>query len=254
MAERKTKTPDRSNRAAHCVLVVDDDQSNLSYLCTILERFDYQTLKAAGDKQALATATGLVPSLVMISLDLAGMTGFKLMRQLKNSPATAHIPFIGFIRQDSRELKDRCFEHGAVGYLCQPFEAEILYRNVQKAIEKNPRSSMRVKTVLPVKVYGNADDSLYGAYTLALSTGGLFLRTMNPVSINSEISLELDLHGKSIAAETVVVYNCQAGCGPDRETGIGLRFVDISARDQDIIRDFIKNEVMKNIPPGNTQQ
>jgi Tfp pilus assembly protein PilZ len=105
---------------------------------------------------------------------------------------------------------------------------------------------MRVKAVLPVKVYGSAYDSLYGAYTLALSTGGMFLRTMNPVAVKSRITVELDLDGRSIPAETEVVYNCQVGpCG---DSGVGLRFVDVAPRDRDVIRRFIKGEVLKGIP------
>ena len=252
MVEHKTKPSySRENKV---VLVVDEDADNLSHISTLLVRFGYQTLKATAGRQGFATTTSLMPSLVIISLDLPGMNGFKLIRQLKNSPVTAHIPLVGLIRQDNRELKDRCLEHGAVGYLCHPIEPEMLYRAVQSATEKNPRTSMRIRAVLPVKVYSSQQDSLYGAYTLALSTGGMFLRTMNPVSANSEISLEFELNGRSIAADTVVLYNCQARGGPCEESGIGLRFVDISRKDQDVIRQFIKNEVMKGIPSGSAQQ
>jgi CheY-like chemotaxis protein/Tfp pilus assembly protein PilZ len=251
MAENKpTSSSNTSDRSSRFVLIVDDDDKNLSYTSMLVKRLGYHILKAATGEQALATAAGLVPSLIIISLDLAGLSGFKLMRQLKNSSATSHIPFVGLISRDNRDLKDRCFEHGAAGYLCRPIEADMLYRTVQAAIEKNPRTSVRVRAVLPVKVYGNANDSLYGAYTLALSTGGMFLRTMNPVSVNSEISLEFDLNGRAIAAETVVLYNCQAGGGSCRESGIGLRFVDISPKDREIIREFIRNEVLKDISCG----
>jgi CheY-like chemotaxis protein/Tfp pilus assembly protein PilZ len=229
------------------ILVVDENDSTLSSICLLLNRFHYQILKATTEKQALATAAGLAPSLIVVSLDLPGMTGFWLIRRLKDNPSTSHIPVVGLIREDNGDLKDRCLGHGAAGYLSYPIEAETLYLTVQKAIEKNPRSSMRVRTVLPVKVYGKQCDSLYGAYTLALSAGGMFLRTMNPVSENTQISLEFDLNGRSIAAETVVLYNCQAR-GPCEESGIGLRFVDISPKDQDTIRQFIRNEVMKGIP------
>lgn len=236
------------------ILVVDEDDNNLSSICLLLNRFHYQLLKATTDKQGFATAAGLVPSLVIVSLDLPGMTGFKLIRQIKDNPSTSHIPVVGLIREDNRDLKDRCLEHGAVGYLAHPIEAEALYRTVQKAIEKNPRSTMRVRTVLPVKVYGEQCDSLYGAYTLALSAGGMFLRTMNPVSENTQICLEFDLNGRSIAAETVVLYNCQAHGGSCDESGIGLRFVEISPKDQDTIRQFIHNEVMKGIPSARSHQ
>lgn len=248
MAEHKEGAPaKKSGRKDRVVLIAEDDAGSLSCISTLLTRFDYKILKTTSARQTLAAATSLAPSLAVISLDLAGMTGFLLMRQLKNSPVTSHIPLIGLAGPDSPDLKDRCFGHGAVAYLRRPVEAETFYRTVQQAIEENPRTSMRVRTILPVRVYGKQCDSLFGAYTLALSAGGMFLHTMNPVSVNSGISLEFDLNGRAIAAETVVLYNCQSGCGPGRETGIGLRFVDIAPKDQDSIREFIRSEVTKGI-------
>ncbi|OGW42079.1 MAG: hypothetical protein A2010_05725 [Nitrospirae bacterium GWD2_57_9] len=231
----------------HVVLVVDDDQKRLATFCTLFVRFGYRTLKATTVKQALATSISLVPSLVVISLDIAGMEGFKLMRQIRKNPVTANIPFLGYIDQHSDELRARCLEHGATGYICRPIQAEVLFRAIQSALERNRRSSMRVKAVLPVKVYGNCNESLYGAYTLALSAGGMFLRTMSPVAVDSELSLEFDLNGRPISAEGVVLYNCQERGGPCEESGIGLRFVDIAPKDRDFIRDFIRSEVMKDI-------
>jgi DNA-binding response OmpR family regulator len=176
--------------------------------------------------------------------------GFKLLRQLKSSPATAHIPLIGTIRNDSPGLRERCIEHGALDYLRQPIEADAFYSAVQAAIEKNPRSCIRLRTVLPVKVHGNAGDSLYGAYTLAISADGMFLRTTSPLSLNSRISLELNVSGRAIAAETEVVYSCQTGAC--EEPGVGLRFIDISRSDRALIRQFIQREVMKGITGGNS--
>lgn len=254
MAALKTEErTDKPGRNDHLVLVVDDDQKRLSTLCTLLVRFGYRILKATSAKQGLATSASLVPSLIIISLDLAGMNGFKLMRQLKKNPVTAHIPLLGFIGRHSDELKDRCLEHGAAGYLAQPIEAEAFFSAVQAALEKNPRSSMRVKAVLPVKVYGISHETLYGAYTLALSAGGMFLRTMSPVAVNSEVSLEFDVNGHPVSADGVVLYNCQAGppCG---EPGIGLKFTEITAGDQALIRQFIRNEVTKGLPVENDPQ
>lgn len=254
MAAHRPEVPEgKSNPKDRVVLVVDDDQKTLSALCTLLVRFGYQILKATSPKQALTTSSSLVPSLIVISLDLAGTNGLKLARQLRKNPVTGHIPFLGYTGRHSDDLRDRCSEHGAAGYLAQPIEAETFYDAVQNALEKNPRSSMRIKAVLPVKVYGTSHETLYGAYTLALSAGGMFLRTMSPVAVNSRLSLEFDLNGHSISADGVVLYNCQAGppCG---EPGIGLRFTDLAPGDQAILRRFIRNEVVKGIALENDAQ
>lgn len=251
MAEHQTTGPSPSggsDRYRHFALIVDKDQNTLSYLSKLLSRFDYQCFKAETGAEALQTAGVVAPSLVIIALDLEDMNSFELMRKLKQGAGMSRVSLVGLTRSHDQSLQERCFESGAIGCLTQPVDAEALYRTVQVAIEKNPRANLRVKTVLPVKVHGK-QDALYGAYTLALSTGGMFLRTMNPVSVNSEMSVEFDLNGRAIAVETVVVYNCQGRGGSCEEPGVGLRFVDISSQDRNMIRDFIMNEVMKGLPP-----
>jgi CheY-like chemotaxis protein len=238
--------PDRYRNFA---LVVDRDRNNLSYLSKLLARFHYQCFKASSGAEALQSAAVVAPSLVMIALDLEDMDSFELMRNLRQGAGMSRISLVGLLQREDQNLKDRCFENGAIACLTQPVDAEALYRTVQMAIEKHPRANLRVKTVLPVKVHGK-QDVLYGAYTLALSTGGMFLRTMNPVPVNSEMSVEFDLNGRAIAADTVVVYNCQGRGGPCEEPGVGLRFVDISFNDRNIIREFIMSEVMKDLAPA----
>jgi CheY-like chemotaxis protein/Tfp pilus assembly protein PilZ len=243
--QKKAVSRHNLDRKSQFVLIVDDDAHSLSCLSILLKRFGCQVLKAATGKVTLATAMRLVPSLIMISPGLPDINGFEVMRQLKANFNTSHIPLIGLIKDDSQ--KDRCTELGAAGFLCRPLDAEALFRAVQEAMEKNPRTHMRVRAVLPVKVHNSPHEGLYGAYTIALSTGGMFLRTMNPVSVNSELSVEFDLNGRAVIAESKVIYNCQAGCGPDREKGVGLQFVDISPGDQNAIREFVRNEIMNGL-------
>lgn len=53
------------------------------------------------------------------------------------------------------------------------------------------------------------------------------------------MSLHLpDMHGFDL---------CTAGSGPHQEQGVGLQFVRIAPNDQEHIRRFIRNEVMRDI-------
>ncbi len=110
---------------------------------------------------------------------------------------------------------------------------------------------MRIRTVQPVKVNTMPDDGLYGAYTLDLSERGMFLRTVNPVPVHTRLSLQLNMDGRIIELEATVLYGCQAGGGPYCEPGLGLQVVRIAPKDQQFIRQFIRNEVTRGIAPGN---
>lgn len=239
---------DRKNRF---MILVESDSYHLSYLSILLQRFNYPSFKAVTAKEALETAATAVPFLVMTSLHLPDMHGFELIQRFKENPATACVPLIALSNKEDMETRRRCLELGTVGCLYHPVEAEVLYRVVQVAVERNPRAYMRVRTVQPVKVNDKRHDSLYGAYTLDLSERGMFLRTANPASLNSVLSLHLDLNGRLIPTEGEVLYNCHAGAGPYQEAGIGVKFTKIEAKDQEHIRHFIRSEVTRGILPAN---
>ena len=237
----------KSSRARNVVLVVDTDDRTIARLEHLLARFDCQSMEAATAHEALMKADQLTPSLIIASVDLPDMNIIEFIRRIRLNAGTAHIPVVGLLNGADSDLSETCIRRGAAGCVFRPVEAEALYRTVEKALEKNQRKTLRVRAILPVKVSGEQHDALYGAYTVALSSGGMFLHTMNPVAVNSEVSLAFDLNGRLITAGSVVIYNCQTGCGPDTETGIGLRFTDISKGDRSFISEFVKSEVMKGI-------
>ncbi len=240
----------KSDRKSRFVLVVDSDAKNLAFLSKLLLRFNYQFIHAATGEETLDMATIIVPCLAIISLELPGMTGLELIQQLSRNSATNHIPVVGLLQKDNADEKKRCYDNGAIGSLYRPIDPEALYRTIQVAVEKNPRSSMRVRTVQPVRLKNGGQRGLSGAHTLDLSARGMFLRTTHSVSVDTKLSLQLDLSGRTISTEALVLYKCNAGEGPYREPGIGLRFVEIAPKDQEFIRQFIKDDVTRGIAPG----
>lgn len=226
--------------------MIDSDAENISHLSALLRRFNYPTFCAPTAKEALEIAATAVPLLILISLDCLEMDGYDLMRRFRESPQTAAVPLIALSKQQDRTVRTRCLDLGAVGCLFYPISAEALYRVVQVAIEKNPRSCMRIQTNQPVKVNDIKHDSLYGAYTLDLSERGMFLRTANPASAKTKLPLQLDLNGRIINTEGEVLYSCKAGDEPYKEPGIGLKFTQLESKDREYLRNFISEEVARD--------
>jgi len=75
------------------------------------------------------------------------------------------------------------------------------------------------------------------------------IRSSMLAAANTRLSFQINLYGQVISAEAVVLYSDQAGGGPHHGTGMGLEFVRIAPKDQDLIRRFIRNEVTQNIAP-----
>lgn len=252
MTEPRTDSAsEQSGQRSHFLLVADSDVQSLHSTSTLLQRFEYQTYAAKTGAEALAVAAVKAPSLVITSLDLKDMDGFELMQNLKRDPRTAEVPFITLVRQGDPVEETRSFLHGASDCLPQPVPAELLYRAVQTVLEKTPRMNMRIRTIQPVTVNNMAVNDLEGAYTLDLSEHGMFLRTWSPVDLNTRLSLQIDLNGRIVTVEAAVIYSDRTGKGQYHEPGMGLGFVRIEPKDQESIRQFIRNEVTRGIALGN---
>lgn len=236
-------------RAPRFLLVVDSNAQGLSYTSMLLQRFNYQVFKATSGREAIETAATALPFLIIMSLHLPDMHGFDLMQQFKEDSKTSSIPLIALSSQDDPRVKRHCFDLGAVDCLSQPLAAELLYRTVQLATEETPRTSMRIRTDNQVHVTAASIESLTHASAVELSERGVFLKTAKPPLHDMRLSLQLNVGGRTIPTEASVLYNRAAGCGPYQEQGVGLQFVRIAPHDQEHIRRFIRNEVMRDIEP-----
>lgn len=242
---------DLAERKNRFLLVVDSDANNLLYTSTLLKRFDYHTCTAKTAREALEMARVAVPSLIITALDLKDMHGLELMQHVKNNFSTAGVPFIALRKARVLIGETQNAEVRAVEYLDQPVSAELLYRAVQTAVETKPRSHIRIRTLQPVKVDDMPINDFEGVCTTDLSERGMFLRTKSPAVVNTQLSVQIYLYGQIIVVEAVVIYSDGTGAGPYCEPGMGLQFVRIAPKDQELVRKFIRNEVMRGIGPGN---
>jgi len=248
---QKTERTSLYVRKNRYVLVVDSDAHLLFYTTTLLKRFGYETSSAGIAKEAVYMASMAVPSLIITALDLKDMYGLDLIQHLKKGQAFSDIPFITLRRQGDISGEKRSLELGASECLYQPVAPERLYIAVQTATEIRPRKSIRLKTTLPVRVTNMPHNDIESTTTLDLSEGGMFLRSSEPAEVNARLSIQINLHGEIIPVDAVVVYSYKIAGGPHLQPGMGLEFVHIEPRSQELIRRFVRSEVTQGIVPMN---
>jgi CheY-like chemotaxis protein len=76
------------------ILVVDDSETVLSFLRTILENEQYEVATATNGNDGLAQAHQSLPDLVVTDSIMPGLDGFGLLRALRSDPATEGVPVI----------------------------------------------------------------------------------------------------------------------------------------------------------------
>lgn len=247
MTEQKTTAVGKKkHRKGRFILLIDSDPGNHSYLSTLLKRFGYHVYIAINARQVFELVTSSVPALIIVSLDFKDIDSLKLMQALKKSPTTAGIPFITMTREENADERKRSFLYGAADCFALPVTPERLFRSVQKEVEQTPRLCIRIEMLLPVKITSVPGEAS-PACMLDLSERGMFLACEEPAGVNSRISLLINLNGRLIPVEAVVLQSVKDSEGPP---GMALEFVQISPEDRDAIREFIRQDILRGIELG----
>lgn len=241
--------PSVSNPAGHLrfLLVVDSDLKNLHYTATLLLRFQYNIWTARSAVEALEMANVAVPSLIVVAQRLDDMPGLELIQRLLKIKGLRTVPIIVLTHKKDPLDEKACLFAGALTCLAVPVQAEDLYRVVQVAIEPMPRMNIRINTNLSVTVNNRNVESVAGECASVISEHGIYVRTPAPYSLGAKLPVKIHLAGGTIAVDTVVIYSHQAGDAPQDEPGMGLQFLKIAPKDQQRIRQFIRDEITRDI-------
>lgn len=244
--QEQQATPIGADRRSRFLLVVDSDANTLFYLSMVLQRLEYHISTAMTGEEALAIAAVAPPALIITALDMKGMSGLDLIQQLSQIAAT---PIIAIRKQSDLLGEKRSLELGAGACLSMPISVEKLYQAVQAAVETTPRANIRIRAALSVTVNDLPLDGHPGPHAVVLSERGMFLPTNTPAPVDTRLSLRIEFNNIRIFAEAITLYSHRTFCGPYQEPGMGIEFSRIAQKDQERLRQFIRNEVTRGIMP-----
>jgi two-component system LytT family response regulator/two-component system response regulator LytT len=111
-------------------VVVDDERLAREELCFLLGQIDgVEVVAEAGDgPAALEVIADHAPDLVMLDVQMPGLTGFEVARRLLRGGTDSHLVFVTAYDRHAIEA----FDVNAVDYLLKPVEAERLALAVER--------------------------------------------------------------------------------------------------------------------------
>jgi two-component system, cell cycle response regulator DivK len=105
------------------IVAVDDNPDNLLLLeYQLLEVLDCQLVTAIDGETALRLIQDKLPDLVLMDMVMPGMDGVEVIRCLKRSPQTTHIPIIALTALARKEEREQILESGCDSYLSKPYD------------------------------------------------------------------------------------------------------------------------------------
>jgi signal transduction histidine kinase len=113
------------------ILIVDDEPRNLAVLESILDEPDYRLVRATSGEDALLALMADEFALLVLDVQMPGMSGFELAQLVKERKKTARIPIIfltAYYNDDQHILEG--YGSGAVDYLHKPVNPPVLRSKV----------------------------------------------------------------------------------------------------------------------------
>lgn len=251
MAKKNEKTkekraPEGAVKKKRFILVVDNSHRDASYTGLLLQNLGYNSAMVRTGEEALEFIADTVPSLVVTELVLPGMNGIDLFERITRDPSRAAVPVIIQTRFTDQEVEDRCRRTGCAGCLNKPVQTFELYRAVQLALEPTPRQNIRVPVNLKASLEAMSSEAVF---VTMLSDSGLFVRTLDPHPAGSKHTVSFLLENRVIRVDAVVLYAYGFEEGPQKEPGMGMKFLNLSPVDKDVIQNYIREKVHPGITP-----
>ncbi len=124
--------PSKRNR----VLVVEDNPSNLDLARMVLEGNGFAVDTASNGTEGLEKARHLQPDLILMDMQLPGVDGLEVTRQLKADPATASIKVVALTANALKGSEEQALAAGCSGYIAKPIELKKFMLQVTNFLEK----------------------------------------------------------------------------------------------------------------------
>lgn len=114
------------------ILIVDDNVTNLKLVAYLMKAKGYEVATAVDAETALEAVRTQRPRLILMDLQLPGVDGLELTKQLKADPATREIIVIAVTAYAMKGDQDRAIAAGCDDYVTKPIDTRQLPETIAR--------------------------------------------------------------------------------------------------------------------------
>ncbi|MCH8927903.1 MAG: response regulator [Candidatus Marinimicrobia bacterium] len=115
------------------ILVVDDENFLRNFWETKLDPTVYEVIKAANGLQGIAVTKARLPDLILLDIIMPGVSGFKVLQELKKNPKTKGIPIIMLSNIGKEDEVKKALKLGAIDYI---IKSDVIPQEVEEKIRQ----------------------------------------------------------------------------------------------------------------------
>ncbi|GLI39984.1 response regulator [Geobacter hydrogenophilus] len=223
------------------ILIIEDDLSFASILMDMVHDHDFSAIVAGSGESGITLAHHYLPSAIILDVMLPHIDGWGVMRSLKDSLKTRHIP-VHFIT--CLEDRQKALTMGAIGFVTKPVNSKQLdevFTTIEHSLAKS------VKKLLIVEDDRNeakSMEALLGERDVAITIAGTGREAMGLLAAERFDCIVLDL-GLSDMSGFEVLEKIQSFDENRRIPVIIHSGRDLSREDEQRLRHYAESIIIK---------
>ncbi|MFO0608564.1 MAG: PAS domain S-box protein [Polyangiales bacterium] len=136
---RPAEHPHLVEGGRHLVLYVEDNSANVVFMRDLMSSFDAVDLVTVPTAElGVELARARQPEVIIMDINLPGMSGLDALRALRADPETRRIPVIALTAAASERDRERGMEAGFYRYLAKPVKVDELIDAVESLLAPAP--------------------------------------------------------------------------------------------------------------------
>lgn len=128
------------------VLVADDNFNNRQLTADVVSSMDLDVILAVDGEETIKLVHTEKPDLIILDVNMPGMTGFEVCAALKSDPVTSQIPIVMLTAMSDIENRVRGLEYGADDYVTKPFNPRELIQRIKTRLRSKAETDELRKT------------------------------------------------------------------------------------------------------------
>ncbi|HVG30219.1 MAG TPA: response regulator [Pyrinomonadaceae bacterium] len=118
------------------VLVVEDFEDNRFMMRRLLEMSGYRVVEAVNGEQAVETAVGEQPDLILMDLSLPKLDGLAATRRIRQHDALSQTPIVAVSAHDTTDFHADALAAGCNEYVTKPIDFDQLEALLKKLLNR----------------------------------------------------------------------------------------------------------------------
>jgi len=121
---------------AERILVIEDNKINSRLMQKILENRGLEVIVLGSAEKALSQLHRIAPDLILLDLQLPGMSGYDFVKNMHRQNGSRQIPVVAVSANVRQTDKDRAKEAGCLGFIEKPVNTRTVVDEILSYLEE----------------------------------------------------------------------------------------------------------------------